>query len=349
MSANPAPSHERFPSTRFQGSKLKLLPWLAEQLAALEFDTFLDAFGGTGCVGYLAKTLGKCVTVNDALRCNAATARALVENASARLVEDAAPRLFRRDPARTYGRFIESQFGGIFYLDHENRWLDVAAQNIQSIPDRYERALALHALFQACLAKRPYNLFHRANLYMRTADVERSFGNKATWDKPFAVHFLTALREANNAVFDNGRTNRALVGDALEVPGDFDLVYIDPPYMSHRGVSVDYLDFYHFIEGLTEYEAWPAKIEPRYKHKPYRRQGSPWLDKCRIDQAFAAVFDRFRDSILVVSYRDNGLPPPQEIAASLGRFKPKVRTIALADYRYVLSTRRSRELLFIGE
>jgi hypothetical protein len=52
--------------------------------------------------------------------------------------------------------------------------------NIGELNNEYKRAIAYSALCQACLAKRPYNLFHRANLYMRTQDVERSFGNKTT-------------------------------------------------------------------------------------------------------------------------------------------------------------------------
>lgn len=34
--------------------------------------------------------------------------------------------------------------------------------------------------------------------------------------------------------------------DALDVPGDYDLVYVDTPYIPKSGVGVDYLDFYHF-------------------------------------------------------------------------------------------------------
>ncbi len=50
---------------------------------------------------------------------------------------------------------------------------------------KIKKAMFLWALFQSCISKRPYNLFHRKNLYVRTADVKRNFGNKTTWDKPF--------------------------------------------------------------------------------------------------------------------------------------------------------------------
>jgi len=103
-------------------------------------------------------------------------------------------------------------------------------------------------LCQACIIKRPYNLFHRKNLYIRFAEVERSFGNKTTWDKPFGNWFRAFVAEANSAVFDNGLQNRALNLDAIQVPGEFDLVYVDTPYISSRGVALDYLSFYHFLE-----------------------------------------------------------------------------------------------------
>ncbi|MCB9297121.1 MAG: DNA adenine methylase [Lewinellaceae bacterium] len=47
--------YKKFPTTRFQGSKRKILPWIAESLEELEFETVLDGFGGTGSVSYLFK------------------------------------------------------------------------------------------------------------------------------------------------------------------------------------------------------------------------------------------------------------------------------------------------------
>ena len=82
---------------------------------------------------------------------------------------------------------------------------------------RHRRALAWFALFQACIAKRPYNLFHRRNLDMRTADVGRTFGNKAAWDRPFEVHFRKYARQANAAVFDNALPCTALILDVALV------------------------------------------------------------------------------------------------------------------------------------
>lgn len=343
------PRHQLFPPTRYAGSKLKLLDWIRTSLTRLEFDSALDLFGGTGCVSYLMKTMQKQVTLNDQLRSNVLIAQALIQNSSTLLDEDEAKVLFRKNDRFEYNSFIEETFDNIFFLSSENRWLDIVAQNIARMANPEKQAIAYFALFQAALAKRPYNLFHRANLYMRTANVRRSFGNKVTWDRPFNDHFLNSVRQANRAIFTNGRANRALCRDALAVEGEFDLVYIDPPYMNSRGVSVDYLDFYHFLEGLSEYNQWPQKLAKGYKHKPYERQASPWLHRDLIHRAFEEVFTRFARSILVVSYRSDGIPTPQELTRALERHKRHVSTIAYGTYKYVLSPATSKELLFIAD
>jgi len=339
---------ENFPATRYQGSKLKVLGWLWEELQSLEFDSVVDLFGGTGAVSYLFKVHGKQVHYNDCLRSNHLIGKALIENPSTRLVPgDVASLLVRRE--QPYEDFIERTFGGIYYPDEENQLLDVVAQNLAELTEDYRQALAYHAVFQACIAKRPYNLFHRANLYMREASVERSFGNKATWDRPFADHLAKQAAVASGAVFDNGRANLATCADAVRLEGQADLAYLDPPYVSAKGVGVDYRGFYHFLEGLTEYRDWPKRFDARYKHKPYRRVETPWTQPARIASAFEAVFERWKDSILVVSYRSDGVPSIEELKRLLQRHKRSV-TVRARDYQYALSTNQtSREVLLIAE
>ena len=78
---------QRFPATRYQGSKLKLLPWLWQAIEHLTFDTALDLFSGSGSVSYLFKSKNVEVTANDYLRCNQVVARALVVNEEVTLGE----------------------------------------------------------------------------------------------------------------------------------------------------------------------------------------------------------------------------------------------------------------------
>jgi adenine-specific DNA-methyltransferase len=339
----------KFPSTRYQGSKAKLIEWIWEQVAGLDFVTCLDAFGGTGAVAYRLKQTGKQVTYNDLLRFNYYFGLALIENDAIRLDPEEVDRLLVRHPGITYPRFVQENFPDVYFTDEENGWIDRTITNIRSLTDPYQSALAFFALCQACIIKRPYNLFHRKNLYIRLADVDRSFGNKITWDRPFEEWFRVFAEEANQAVFDNGLAHHALNLDAVDVPGEYDLVYIDTPYISKRGTAVDYLDFYHFLEGLTMYDEWGAHIDRRSKHRRLKPRPSEWTDKTRIHAAFDRLFRRYRNSILVVSYRSDGIPSETELVSLLRQYKRQVRVEHFGQYRYVLSTNsESGEILLIG-
>jgi adenine-specific DNA methylase len=339
----------KFPSTRYQGSKAKLVDWIWAQICELEFSTCLDAFGGTGVIGYRFKQAGKQVTYNDLLRFNYYFGRALIENGQTRLAAADVSWLLCRQPHVNYPRFIQDNFRHIYYTEQENEWLDRTMTNILLLDDPYKRVLAFFALCQACLVKRPFNLFHRKNLYLRLAEVERSFGNKRSWDRPFEDWFQLFIAEANRAVFDNQQTNVAMNCDATQVPGEYDLLYIDTPYISKRGATVDYLDYYHFLEGLTVYEAWGDHIDHHSKHRRFKRRPNAWASTKQIHAAFEALVRRYRQSIIVISYRSDGIPSEEELTSLLKKYKRTVRTEYYGHYKYVLSTNsKVKEILLIG-
>lgn len=348
MPPNPHPFDFPFPSTRYQGSKRKLAGWIAQHVNALDFTSVLDVFGGTGVLSHRFKNAGKRVTYNDLLSFNHNIGLALIENRNQTLSGDDVAAILRVHDDIDYPNLIQQHFQDIYFTDEENAWLDRVITNIEQVlSNRYKRALARFALFQACLIKRPYNLFHRANLYMRTAQVQRSFGNKTTWDTPFETHFRQFIAEANRAVFDNGQQNTAICRDALETPTGFDLVYMDPPYLNSKGVGVDYRDFYHFLEGVMDYDNWADQIDTDSKHCRLQRQVSPWNDAATITAEFARLFDRHRDSILVLSYRDDGIPSKAQLKRLLLEYKETVYE-AVQPMQYVLSNKPSHELLLVA-
>jgi adenine-specific DNA-methyltransferase len=338
-----------FPSTRFQGSKLKIVDWIWDAIKHLEFESTLDAFGGTGCVSYLFKTKGKKVTYNDILKFNWYIGTALIENENVTLSEDDVEFVLKRHRSCKYPTFISDIFRDVYFTDEENKWLDIVVTNIGLLEDFYKRAIAYFSLFQSCIIKRPFNLFHRKNLYIRLSDVKRNFGNKVTWDTPFEIHFRQFVYEANQAVFTNGQQNKALNLDILDIQNQYDLVYIDTPYISCNGIGVDYLGFYHFLEGLANYSNWPEMIEYKSKHKRLKDKESIWTDKNKIHSAFDRLFEKFRESILVVSYRADGIPTVNELIGLLKKYKKNVRELNRKAYKYVLSTNNSSEVLLIGE
>jgi len=350
-SPNPTTNEETawFPTTRYQGSKRKLARAILDQLTDLHFTSVLDAFGGTGVIAHAFKKKGKRVTYNDALAFNHQIGVALIENDAATLSEGDVKNAMTFQKGISYDNFIERTFEDIYFTCRENAWLDVTAQNIRKVRCRFKRALLYYALFQSAMIKRPYNLFHRKNLYMRTASVQRSFGNKATWDRPFADHFAKFASEANTAIIDGHGTCDATCGDAINIEREFDLVYIDPPYVNRSGTGVDYHHFYHFLEGLVRYNEWPALIDMASKHRRMRVENNPWCDRSRNGEMFSKLFERFSESTLVVSYRSDGTPTIGELKKRLQKVKRKVRVIEGKKYQYALSTnRRSREVLLVG-
>lgn len=350
------------PTTRYQGSKRKILPWLYECMKGYEFHTVLDAFGGSGMVSCLLKRMGKRVTYNDLFRFNQMIGESVVENNRTPLTEnDVFFILTNNGDGRT---FISDNFGDIYYLDVENRWLDRVIGNIESLEARYEgrklrykKAIAYNALFQSCLAKRPYNLFHRKNLEMRTRDVERSFGNKTTWDKPFEEHFRGFVKEINNAVFYSPEACRAICQDVFDIrTGHYDLVYLDPPYLKKRGEvneSSDYLRGYHFLEGIARYDEWTKiidietlnrRIVPTYAPNYFKASGA--------QEVFERLIKKFCGSIIVLSYRYGGTPTIDELSEIMRKYKGHL-DVYDRHYKYALNKQNrdaasNREYLLVG-
>ncbi len=338
----------RFPSTRYQGSKAKFVDWIWYEISNIPFQTALDAFGGTGSVAYKLKDNGKSVTYNDILPFNAIIGKAIIENSDTILGDSDVEQILTEHPHIKYPTFIEDNFRGIYYTDEENHWLDVVRYNISKLDNEYKRAIAWFALFQSCIIKRPYNLFHRKNLYVRMMDVKRSFGNKKTWDTPFDVHFRTFLKEANNAVFSNGKDCHVLNMDALSIENRFDLVYIDTPYINEKGIGVDYADFYHFLNGMVYYDEWPNLIDYDSKHHRLKRKYNVWTDKDNIITGFNRLIEQFKNSILVFSYRSNGIPSVESLIKLLEKNGRHNELHYSCEIKYVLSDTKSKEVLIIS-
>lgn len=352
----------KFPSTRYQGSKRKLISWIYEQIGDIQFDSALDLFGGTGVVSYLLKNMGKNVTYNDYLKFNHYIGLALIENSFLTLSSEDVEFLLNFQNAQ-YKNIIEYTFKDIYYKDDENHWIDCLNGNIIRLNEmytgstlRYKRALAYYALFQSCLIKRPFNMFHRNNLYLRTAEVSRSFGNKTTWDTPFEIFFRRFTKEINDLVFSNGRQNYATNKDAFRMDNrDYDLVYIDPPYFSENRtpVACDYGRMYHFLEGIVQYDNWLNLIDYESTTLHLNYNHNHWSHKRELTKAFDQLFRRFADSIIILSYKSPGIPTEEELILLINKYKKKI-SVKRQPYYYALNKSNGKpneniELLIIGQ
>ena len=350
-----------FPSTRYRGSKRKIIPWLWDSLRELDFTSALDVFGGTASVSYLLKKMGKAVTYNDYLHFNYLIGLALIENDQTTLTKRDIALALKPLPGEGSTDFVQETFKGVFFTHRENRWIDNVVTRIASLgngtPDVvYKRALLHYGLFQSCLIKRPFNLFHRANLYLRTADVKRGFGNKTSWDKRFRSYFFSFCMEASEAVFEGDKPCKAIRFDAKDIPDNsYDLVYIDPPYLTRTGdnETSDYRRSYHFLEGLCNYNSWDELIDYRTPNLRMKPRSNEWIDLDRNSRAFDALFEKFKRSIIVVSYKKFGVPSIDTLLRVFRRHGRKVRSRS-RHYKYALnhqngSAELNREVLLIAE
>jgi adenine-specific DNA-methyltransferase len=352
---------KKFPVTRYQGSKRKMAPWIYEHIKDIEFHSVLDACGGSGSVSYLFKKMGKQVTYNDKLRFNYLIGKAIIQNQDVQFYREDFINLINWSNQNESDGFIEDTFEGIYYLTDENQWLGRVNNGIFNMNHyvgqtlEYKKSLAYYALFQACLIKRPFNLFHRGNLNIRTADVERNFGNKVTWEKPFHELFVKFVDEVNGLVFDSGVQCHATNDSLFDIQaGEHDLVYIDPPYIAKKGASegANYLKCYHFLEGLANYDEWEDLIDwdsPSFRFGNINEEND--FAKENIISTFERMIEKFSDSKIVISYKSGGVPSVRTIVKLMEKYKGHGNVYTRSrKYSYALShnNKNNREVLIIG-
>ncbi|OGO13040.1 MAG: DNA adenine methylase [Chloroflexi bacterium RBG_16_47_49] len=321
----PAPLPQQallYPTTRYMGSKSKLLSEIWAVASQFEFDTAIDLFSGSSAVGYMLKSHGKAVISNDYMAMSATFAKAMIENNDITLTADEALALL--EPQKPVDRFVETTFQGLYFSDDDNRLIDILRTNIKAIKNPYKKAIAMSSLIRACLKKRPRGIFtYIGNRYDDgRKDLQMSFGTQ----------FLEAVSMVNAAVFDNGKKNKARHGDAMNLQcKESGLVYIDPPYYSPLSDN-EYVRRYHFVEGLAR--DWKdVEIQAHTITKKFKSYPTPFSSRKGAADAFDLLFRQFRDSVLVVSYSSNSQPTLDEMVSIMAKHKQHVEVVPV-DYRY---------------
>lgn len=352
----------KFPTTRYQGSKRKLLPWLYSNIKKLKFNSVIDIFGGTASVSILFKKMGKTTTFNDYLKFNYYAGKALIENRGITLDDADIKFLLKRHSTITYDSYVQNTFSGMYYTDEENAWIDMFLCNWKNLDNiyspkvaPYKKAIAFTAFSQSALKKRPFNLFHRANLCMRLNEVQRTFGNKTSWEGTFDIYFKYFIKEINVSIFDNKKDNKALNMRASDLIDNerYDLIYIDPPYIRKEasGADVNYLKFYHFLEGACDFENWKDRIDYNTKNYCIKDEfNNEWIYPNKNKIAFDNLFQRFRKSKFVISYKEPGIPSKRELIHLIRKYKKKVISAPAIKYDYALNKNNGyhKEYLLMG-
>ena len=333
-----------YPSTRFMGSKSKLLTEIWSVASQFEFDTTVDLFSSSEIVGYMLKAQGKSVISNDYMAMSATFTKAMVENSSVTLPLEEAKELLV--PHKESDHFVATTFKDLYYTDEESELIDTLRTNIAAIRDQYKHAIAMAALIRACTKKPPHGIF--------TYTGQRYNDGRKDLQKTLALQFLEAVTAKNKAVFDNGKSNRSKYGDAMDLRVEHaDLLYIDPPYYSPLSDN-EYVRRYHFVEGLAR--DWKGvEIQKHTQTKKFKSYPTPFSNRKGAADAFDRLFKKFANSILIVSYSSNSLPTQDEMVAIMTKYKEHVEVIPV-DYKYPFGNQNDakthrnsvQEYLFVG-
>ena len=326
----------RFPRLRYMGSKHRLAPALAEVFSEIGGGTALDAFSGSGVVSYLLKTLGYAVTSNDFLHFPATIVDATVVNQRERLEPEEIAVIC--GPPADDRDFVRRTFDGLYFTAEDREFLDSAWSHIDRLAGA-KRSLAISALLLAAARKQPRGVF--------TVTGSRYDDGRRDLSLPLREHFVERAADYHRVVFDSGRPSVALTGDIFDAPvGPFDVVYLDPPYAPPRDDNC-YIKRYHFLEGLSVY--WRGQtIMPETRTRKLVKKHTPFSYKRTIADALSRVFERFRDSTLVLSYSSNAVPDAATIEALLRRVKPHVE-VRLLDHRYSFGTHAAARRRTVSE
>jgi len=159
------------------------------------------------------------------------------------------------------------------------------------------------------------------------------------------------MHQYNRAIFSNSQRNRVVGGfDAIVAPNGVDLVYLDPPYFSlNQGCGTNYMTFYHFLEGLADYDNWQSRTchSSKILRLPDTPEITHFVRKSEIMNSFKQLLERYSHTTTVLSYHNNGIPSKEEILSMFVEMGKKVEVYE-KPYKYALSKKRKEELLFIA-
>ena len=285
----------------------------------------LDLFSGSGFVSRLLKKHSSLIAANDMEAYARAVSECYLSNRDEKLLAEAAALVAHLNDVAAKGvvrdGFIRDlyspaddtniKFGErVFYSSDNARRLDFYAQEIQELPADMRRLLLGPLLSSASIHANTGGVFK--GFYKDKHTGIGKFG-AAAGD---AVSRILAPIELEVPVMSMLETEHEVYQeDANKLAsnmGEFDFVYIDPPYNQHP-----YGSNYFMLNLLTDYErpkevSMVSGIPTDWNRSGYnvRKQALPLLD-----ELFAAIPARF----LLVSFNSEGYVSTDEIKSVLGK------------------------------
>lgn len=327
-----------YPTLNYIGNKEKIVNWISSLIPA-DATSFLDVFCGGCSVGYMAKEKGLTVYANDILKINYYIAQALIENNDRIIDEKDIAKIFNGEPKEG---FMFQNFANLYYFPDECKDLDLIRENITKLKDKYKKAMAFTLMRRAMIRKMPYSRFTikwEKVVELRNEELSYAkYGRRRHYhNQSFKFHFEDNLNEYNNAVFDNGKENKAYNLDVYKAIDkiDADVIYLDPPY---AGTMNDYFGFYGLLDSFIEGQ----------KAKPFENN---FVDKNTIVEQFDQLFSRLgKYKYWMLSYNSRSKPSKEELLSLLAKYSDNV-VVHEMPYAYRVTGKEKKkkdvEYLFI--
>lgn len=322
-------------STRYLGSKVKLLDWIWKESESifneLNVKSVADPFSGTNSVAYLFKQKGFEVLSNDFLLFNYYRGVAFIENNDIKLSEKDIDFLLNNIP-KIKSNFIEREFTDVFFPKEDTVFLDNVYFSIPLLNSKYKEAIAYSAISQAILKRAPYGRF--------TTTKMTNLGKKTIKE-----YFEELLKEYNNVVLDNNKSNKAFCEDAIDFMSklEVDAVYFDPPYGGKNFSKYEH--YYNFVELYVNY--WESE-EMLGKLKQIKKKNSSFSIGKNHDQLFKKLLSNSSHiNLWIFSYNNNGGLKIEELCDIVSDFKKNI-IIKEIDYEYANKIKKYKEFLIFA-
>ena len=227
-----------------------------------------------------------------------------------------------------------NNYSNVFYYPDECKQLDLYRMNVDRLDNEYKKALALILLRRSMIRKMPYSRFtinwdKIQQLRDEVFSYEHYGRKRAYHNKSFRFHFEDNLAEYNNAVFSNGKNNRAYnldVFDAIESV-NADLIYMDPPY---AGTMNDYFGFYGLLDSYIE-----GRVSTPFDNS--------FIDKSTIIDQFDNLFGHLgKYRYWMLSYNSRSKPGKEDLLALLRRYAEDV-TLFEMPYAYRVTGKEKKQ------
>ena len=292
---NTLDQYKNFPSSRYMGSKNKIIKDLHDVFKKHSFNSALDLFSGSSSVSYLLKAMGKKVISNDYMSFASNISNAIISNNKTKLNKKDLDLLTKKP--KKYDKFVQSKFNGIFFSKEDNDFIDIIRHNAQKLT-KIKKTLALAAITKACQKKQPRGLF--------TFKGFRYDDGRLDLRKNIRDQFFDAVNVFNRSVFDNNQKNISLNKNFIDVNNNADLIYIDPPYFSKLSDN-GYVRRYHFLEGIVK--SWKGvEIQEKSVVKKFKNYPSMFDTESGSKSAIEFLIKKYSKKIIVFSYSSNSLP-----------------------------------------